>query len=114
VLGKQPSHSSRRRWPASEESGPDRVLLVVCHCAGRLADSLADNKQVPSDGCKRSWRAEGVCRTTARLPPSYSTRVQKCSVVISLAMSEMTSLEGRQGRLRCDFRRRSMLVRYRS
>jgi hypothetical protein len=31
---------------------------LVCHCAGRLADSLADNKQVPSDGCKRGWRAE--------------------------------------------------------
>jgi hypothetical protein len=69
----------------------------VCHCAGRLADSLADNKQVPSNGCQHSWRAEGVCRTTARLPPSYLTWVEKSSAVISLAMSEMTSLEGRPG-----------------
>jgi hypothetical protein len=75
----------------------------VCHCAGWLADSLADNKQVSSDGCKRSWRAEVVCRTTARLPPSYLSRVEKCSVVISLAMSEMTGLEGRQRRLKARF-----------
>jgi hypothetical protein len=75
----------------------------VCHCAGGLADSLADNKQVPSDGCKRSWRAEGVCPTTARLPPSYLSTVEKCSVVSSLAVSEMTSLEGRQRRLKARF-----------
>ena len=57
----------------------------MCHCAGWLADSLAHNKQVPSDGCRRSWRAQGVCRTTARLPPSFLSTVEKCSVVMSLA-----------------------------
>jgi hypothetical protein len=47
------------------------------------------------------------------LPPSYLSTVEKCSVVISLAPSEMTSLEGRQRRLMRDYRRRSMLVRFR-
>ena len=49
----------------------------MCHCAGWLADSLADNKQ---------------------LPPSYLSAVEKCSVVISLATSEMTSLEEQRRR----------------
>ena len=75
----------------------------MCHCAGWLADSLADNKQVPSDGCRPSWRGGGVCRTTARLQPSYLPTVEKCSVVISLAISELTSLEGRQRRLKARF-----------
>jgi hypothetical protein len=41
-------------------------IAHVCHCAASLADGLANKKQVPSDSCERSWRAEGVCRTTAR------------------------------------------------
>ena len=38
--------------PANVASGASAGVAYVCHCAGWLADSLADNMQVASDGCK--------------------------------------------------------------
>jgi hypothetical protein len=85
----------------------------VCHCAGWLADSLADNQAAAVRRLKAQLASRGCMRTTARFRPRISRRLRSAASLSVWPLSEMTSLEGRQRRLMRDYRRRSMLVRFR-